>query len=121
MGRIRKILTPSVAVVEGGVSIKAIGTALNVDAVLTVAADDASNYVHLPFFTEHDGRCLSSRARRLDVHFGVDCRMSAFGENLIQAACPVSGASRAGRYVRKWLGSCRQASPLHCVLSTCWD
>ena len=71
MGRIRKILTPSVAVVEGGVSIKAIGTALNVDAVLTVAADDASNYVHLPFFTEHDGRCLSSRPRRLDAHFGV--------------------------------------------------
>ena len=55
MGRIRKILTPSVAVVEGGVSIKAIGTAPNIDAVLTVAADDASNYVHLPIFTEHDG------------------------------------------------------------------
>lgn len=55
MGRIGKILIPSVAVVEVNVSIKPIGTALDVDSVFAVAAEDASNYVHLPFFAEHYG------------------------------------------------------------------
>lgn len=35
--------------------------------------------------------------------FGLVCRRSALGENLIQAARPVSGASRAGRDDRMWV------------------
>jgi len=51
--------------------------------------------------------------------FGVVYRMSGLGENLIQAACPLSGAGRASPCVRKWVVFCQTAFSTNAVLASC--